>query len=689
VASDQFSFCATAFECLYGRLPFDGDTPEALRANIEAGRSWRVPASIRLRASTHRLLLRGLAAAPGDRHASLEALLDRLTPVWRRRLPWLVAVGAVAVAAGVGGFVRDVAGERTAQRCDDSASWHGTWDDLQRARIHDAFASTGLPYAAQAFEQVRTALDRYTATWTDHQRLRCLAASVSDAPDRRYELACLRQRRGDVALLVDKLAHADAGIVSSAARLSISLPPPSSCALEPDAVPRPPLADPPGPASANFQMTLAAARLAHDAGDLATAERLGREVLAGANERDVPLVAEARLLLGRVLSEQHREGDDDTTLFRAAVDAEAAGLYGLAVEGWLGLAAATRRRPNEDAARWLALAEVAVKKAGNPPDLAAEWTSYRAFEQVRKGNFAGALALQDQATRLLATLYGRDDLRVAASNWRLASSLGMVGRYDEAVPLLREVVAVRSRALSPTHPDTLDAQETLGICLHRSGRAREALPLLQHNLAEREAQLGASAPALAGPLGNLAGVLSELHRDGEALALLNRAVALREAAYGAGDPRVAVPLVNVGTVLVAMGRQAEAIPVLRRARDLFESGRGAGPLNGGSARIQVAEVLSSLGRHAEALAELAPIERLSPEHYATLAAEVLVARGTALLGLGKPSAAAQVFERAAKLPERERMSPQILQRIADGLAQARRGDGRVAGDAAAARAKEH
>ena len=672
VASDQFSFCVTAFECLYGRRPFDGDTAQALHAKIAAGQIWRVPAAVRLPARAHRLLVRGLSASPGDRHASLEALLDRLAPVWQRRLPWIVVLGsAAATAATVAAVMHHQAASAT-RLCDDSAAWTGTWDDARRAEIRGAFLRTGLPYAERAYGQVAGALDRYTATWSNLQRERCLVAAVAASRDTQYELACLRQRREDVALLAAKLAHADADVVPIAARLSLALRPSAHCQLDPEAVPRPALVDLPRAGAVQLQTLLASAVLAHDAGDLATAERLGREVIAGADTLDVPLATEARLLLGTVQRELHHEGDDEATLFNAAVAAESAGLYALAAEGWLGLAGATQDRPHGDGDRWLALAEVAVRKAGSPPDLVAVCTSGRAGELMRAGKFAGALALQAQASKLLAAQYGADDLRVATSNFRLATRLGMVGRFREAELLLRDVVAIRTRTLSPTHPDTLDAQETLGICLHRGGRPSEALPLLQSNLASREALLGANALALAGPLGNLAGALSALHRDDEALVLLQRAVALREAAYGADDPRVAVPLVNLGTVLLEMRRLTDALPVLRRARDMFELDGGVGALNGAQARLQIAEALSQLGRYDEAIAELAPVDHLPSEQYALIAAASLVARGRALLALGKRAAAEQMFERAAKLRDDGHKSPELRQQIADGLARTRR-----------------
>jgi len=76
--TDQFAYCVSFYECLYGQRPFAGDTQAALTMNVVEGRL--LPPRDRGDAPPEifALLQRGLAVAPTDRYPALADLLARL-----------------------------------------------------------------------------------------------------------------------------------------------------------------------------------------------------------------------------------------------------------------------------------------------------------------------------------------------------------------------------------------------------------------------------------------------------------------------------------------------------------------------------------------------------------------------------------------------------------------------------------
>jgi tetratricopeptide (TPR) repeat protein/tRNA A-37 threonylcarbamoyl transferase component Bud32 len=106
--ADQWAFCVTALEVLWGRRPFEGRDANALREHVLAGTIDKPNNRRAIPQAAERVLLRGLAVDPADRHADLEKLiaaLERAVKPPRHLVRWgllglaLLVIGAVA---GVG-----------------------------------------------------------------------------------------------------------------------------------------------------------------------------------------------------------------------------------------------------------------------------------------------------------------------------------------------------------------------------------------------------------------------------------------------------------------------------------------------------------------------------------------------------------------------------------------------------------
>ncbi|MFO0637321.1 MAG: serine/threonine-protein kinase [Nannocystaceae bacterium] len=103
--SDQFSFCVALYEAVYGTRPFVGTTVDRLASAVMREQFAPVPAGRRVPGWLRGLLRKGLRRYPGERFASMHALLHELAAAPRRRRVATVAIatmaaGALAIALG-------------------------------------------------------------------------------------------------------------------------------------------------------------------------------------------------------------------------------------------------------------------------------------------------------------------------------------------------------------------------------------------------------------------------------------------------------------------------------------------------------------------------------------------------------------------------------------------------------------
>jgi len=579
-AADQFSFCTSLWEALYGQRPFVDETLAGLQARILMGQLDKPPAGVSVPRWLRRVVEQGLAVEPAQRWPSMQALVSALEHgrVRARRRRVLAILGLVALTGSgvVGGQRWDE--HRRIRACEaEGASIEEVWNDDVAARVHEALTSSGLARAEVTARNVRPWIDAHARTWNEARTEACLATEVRatwDPPTAERARWCLEERRMELEALVTALASKDVRVVDLAVVAAVKLNSNEPC-LDAQRLARrstPPTEE--REAVRAIQAELARIDVQIQMGAYEEAITAVRAASASASALGwPPLVAAAQLLEGRALQRAGSFAESEAVLERAYFEAVRAEALEVAVvaAARLTFVVGYDLARLDDGLRWAQHHEALMHWVSDPSGI-YELQRLSALSAVyfAAGDFEQVLTLQQRIIPEQERLVGPNHLDLATSFNNLGNAYYRLGKHEDAQPNYERALAIDEATLGAEHPWVADKLGNLGLILQARGKHREALALDERALAIQEATLRPDHPAVATTLNNLAVVHQSLGDYDQAIALQVRALAIWEAALGPQHPDVALCIHNLGVSHGLAGRLDQARALYERALATFE-----------------------------------------------------------------------------------------------------------------------
>jgi len=597
---DQFGFCVTAWESLFGERPFAGPNVGALLVAVSRGavrpstNTRRVPGWLR------RALERGLDPDAGRRWPDMTALLQHLrrgkARVRRRTIATVVAcvlapLGVLAIADRIG-----AANDRAA--CDDLANaiegqWPGEGGGARDA-LQIALAASGVDGADATFARVAERLDAWTDGWREVARAECVAGLGGRDPALHHAaISCLYERRDALATLVDTLGTADPMLVGRAVQATTALTGPQSCADDADLLRRP---SPPADSAdriAEIRRELERGKSQRHAGRVEIARTTNAGVVAAARELGwTPLLCAALVEGGRAADVAGDTPQAEKLLQEAFFAGVAADDPADAADAAIHLVkvAGIGKAKTDEGLQWAAHATALIDRLGEGEGLrAAALAVNRGWLHRVRGELDLAIADGEHALAIRREVLGEDHPDVATALNTLANAHFNRGDHDRAEQLFAAASSIYERTLGPDHPDTATVILNLGNVARGRGDLAEAGRQFRRALEIFRATLGDEHPDVALALTNIGAVELSRGRHEEAVIVLTAAVDILRSTRGAAHPTTQMAAVNLGMAFGYAGDHAKGAALLDEAIAAYAT-------SDGTESLQYARTLRQRGR---------------------------------------------------------------------------------------------
>ncbi len=536
--SDQYSFCVTLYEALYGRRPHVARKFQELKIMVTTQPVGAPPAEAKVPARLRRIMLKGLAIAKQDRYPSMDALLAELSKdvrALRRRIWALAAVVLLVAASFAGAYTLQARKEKMCRGAGEQLI--GVWDQRVKQEIGRAFQSTGRTYAADTFARVRQVIDSYADDWVGMRTEACEATHLRGEQSESLldkRILCLDRRLSELKALVDMfVSKVDVKVLDTSVQAAFGLSGLASCA-DKEAL----LAEVAPPADARTRQQVLTVRgrldeaLAYQkAGKYADGLTVAQAGLVDARKTNYrPVVAEALLQVGRLLDASGKFAESERALKEASQ-----------------LALSVKDRLTAIAAM-----NFEIRVVGD-----------------HLARFAEALSLR----RTIETAFslGKDNELLRADFYRRLGELHyQKGNYSEARSYHLRSLAFMKKTVGEVHPDVAHSLKNLGNVCYSEGKYQEARKYYQESLEIWAKTLGSGHPNMAHIFNNLGVVFYQQQKYDLALKHYRQAVAVWEKALGPEHPMVARVLNNIGLVLYEQGDFDEGIKHLLRGLAIWQ-----------------------------------------------------------------------------------------------------------------------